>query len=321
MHCAPINIVVIALIGAAVLWLLISIKFEVVSERPGDLAFDDTACDCTSTSQRGDTKDDTRRLDTRLWRSGKLGSTFLLILIPHLYSKVESRDLIRNTWYKGFSDSPGVMLRYVIGTKGLDRAQIDRLHSENETHGDIVVLEDFTEGEQALTNKTVALIQWATKNVDFIYLMKCDDDTFVYVNNAIAELKRRPTPNRLYYGVMLYNDRPNHNEQKWNDDKWNLAETYTPFARGGCYILSQDLVFLLAKHSGHLKRHVLEDVAVGSWLVPFDYERRDDDLICFNTLRQHPCRRGFRIAHLFYGKTDKQLRATFLLLQAQSLLH
>ena len=315
MHCAPIKIVVISLIGAAVLWLLISIKFEVVFERPGDLSFDDTSCNCSS-SQRDDTED-----DTRLRRSGKLGSTFLLILIPHLYSKVESRDLIRNTWYKGFSDSPGVMLRYVMGTKGLDRAQIDLLHIENKTHGDIVFLEDFSEGEQALTNKTVALIQWATINVDFAYLMKCDDDTFVYVNNAIAELKRRPNPNRLYYGIMLYNDKPNHNQQKWNDDKWDLAETYTPFARGGCYILSQDLVSLLAKHSDHLKRHILEDVAVGLWLVPFDYERRDDDLICFNTLRQHPCRRGFRIAHLFYGKTDKQLRATFLLLQAQLLLH
>ena len=309
MQCSPTRIVVPVLIGITLLCSFIY-KFELLSERPANRAFDDTPCNC-STGQRG---------DTRFRGSGKLRSTFLLILIPHLYSEVEARDLIRNTWYKGFSDSPGVMLRYVMGIKGLNRAHVDQLHRENKTHGDIVLLEDFTEGEMALTNKTVAMIEWATKYVDFAYLMKCDDDTFVYVNNAIVELKRRPTPDRLYYGIMLYNDKPNHNENKWNDDKWDLARTYTPFARGGCYILSRDLVSLLAKHRNHLKRHLLEDVAVGSWLVPFEYERRDDDLICFNTLRQHPCRRGFHLAHLFYGKTDKQLRATFLLLQAQLLL-
>lgn len=282
------------------------------SEQPSELIAANTPCNCSKA---------VRRDDKRLHSTGKLGPTFLLILIPHLYSEVESRDLIRNTWYKGFSDSHGVMLRYVMGTKGLDQAQVMQLHKENETHGDIVVLENFLESEMALTNKTVELIKWATKNVDFTYMMKCDDDTFVYVDNAITELMHRPTTKRLYYGVMLYNDKPNHNEVKWNDEKWDLAKTYLPFARGGGYILSQDLVALLAKQSDRLKRHLLEDVAVGSWLAPFDYERRDDDLICFNTLKQHPCRKGFHIAHLFFGKSDKELRETFLLLQAQSQLH
>lgn len=298
----------------AVSLIVITLLFVLISEfhLPSGLAFDNAPCDC-STVQRD---------STRLPKSGKLGPTFLLILIPHLCSEVHSRDLIRNTWYKGFSDSPGVMLRYVMGIQGLNQTQVTQLLKENKTHGDIVVLANFSESELALTNKTIALMKWATENVDFTYMMKCDDDTFVYVNNTIAELQRRPTTKRLYYGVMVYNQGPNHNKSKWNDYQWNLSKKYLPFARGGCYILSQDLVALLAKQSNRLKRHVLEDTAVAAWLAAFDYERRRDDLICFNYhAAGDPCRRGFHLAHLFFGKSDKQLRATFLLLQAQSVLY
>ena len=306
----------VALTGIVLLLVFIEFEVYVLSEQ----SYDNSSCNCSTVQSAAR---DTENGDAGLHRTrskGKLGSTFLLILIPHLCSEVGSRDLIRNTWYKGVRDSEDVMLRYVMGTNGLTRTQINQLRKENETHGDIVFLEDFTESELALTNKTIALMKWATENVDFTYLMKCDDDTFLYIRNTIRELKRRSTTKRLYYGIMVYENKPNHNQPKWNDYEWDLAKTYTPFARGGCYILSHDLVSLMARYSNHLKRHSLEDVAVGSWLAGFDYERRDDDLICFNTLRQHPCRRGFHLAHLFYGKSDKQLRATFLLLQAQTLL-
>ena len=196
-----------------------------------------------------------------------------------------------------------------MGVNGLNSSQINRLHEENNTHGDIVFLDNFTEGVFALTNKTIAIIKWATENVEFTYLMKCDDDTFVYVNNSIRELKHRTTTKRLYYGVMTYKHTPIHNNQsKWRDFKWDLAKTYTPFARGGCYVLSEDLVHLLLRQSHHLWRLHLEDVAVGLWLSPFVYERRDDDLFCFF---RHPCRKDFRMAYLFYGKSDKALKMTF----------
>ena len=45
--------------------------------------------------------------------------------------------------------------------------------------------------------ETIALMKWATGNVDFTYLMKCDDDTFAYVHNTIRKLKRRSTTKRL----------------------------------------------------------------------------------------------------------------------------
>ena len=234
--------------------------------------------------------------------NGRLGPTFLLIMVPILFSKFESRDLIRNTWYKGFMDSEEVMLRYIMGVNGLSDVQTNKLHQENKTHGDLVFLDNFTEGVGALTNKTIALMKWAIENVDFTYLMKCDDDTFVYLHNVIRELKSRSTTKRLYYGMMMYNHKPIHNNRsKWMDLKWGLSKRYTPFARGGCYMLSEDLVHLLVRQRHHLKRHHLEDVAVGLWLAPFDYERRDDGLICFIN-RPKACNRDdYRVARLITG--------------------
>ena len=247
----------------------------------------------------------------------KLGPTFLLIMIPILFSSVQSRDLIRDTWYKGFNDSEDVMLRYIMGVNGLDDLQINKLHEENKTHGDIVFLDNFTEGIWALTNKTIALMKWATKNVNFTYLMKCDDDTFVYVKNAVTELKRRHTTKRLYYGVIESKLKPiRNNQSKWVDLNWNISDKYLPFARGGCYILSEDLVQLLVRQSHYIKRHPLEDVAVGLWLAPFVYERRNDDLMCFFHRR---CRKDFRVAYLFLGKSDKKLKQIFYTLQKESL--
>ena len=87
-------------------------------------------------------------------------------------------------------------------------------------------------------------------------MMKCDDDTYVYVNNAISELKRRQSITRLYYGVMAVNTTPIVDpKNKWRDTTWNLSTVYLPYARGGGYIISGDLILLLAKQSERLKWH------------------------------------------------------------------
>ena len=52
--------------------------------------------------------------------------TVMLIIVSILFSSVQSHDLIRDTWYKGFSDSEDVMLRYVMGVNGLDGPSINR---------------------------------------------------------------------------------------------------------------------------------------------------------------------------------------------------
>ena len=65
------------------------------------------------------------------------------------------------------------------------------------------------------------------------YLMECDDDTFVYVNNAVEELKCRPTTKKLYYGVMAFNQKPILcNQSKWRDFEWNLSKNTHHLLKG-----------------------------------------------------------------------------------------
>ena len=207
-----------------------------------------------------------------------------------------------------------------MGVNGLNESQISKLREENNTHGDLVLLDDFTEGIWALTNKTIALMTWATENVDFTYLIKCDDDTFLYVNNTITELRRRSTTKRLYYGVMMYNHKPVHNKKsKWRDFSWDLSKRYTPFARGGCYILSADLVHLLVRQRHNLRRHHLEDVAVGMWLAPFDYERRNDDLFCFASYPDACSKNDHRVALLVNLKSNLLVKQKFMKLWKEML--
>ena len=230
-------------------------------------------------------------------------STYLLIMMPIRPDAFEKRRLIRLTWYKGYDGSKEVTLKFVIGKKAASDAINERLMEERATYNDVVVV-NHKEGPRALTNKTIAMMKWASDNVNFTYMMKCDDDTYVYVDNVINELKRRPTTTNLYYGKIIYDGSVMRNRKlKWSDPTWDLGDTYMPYALGGGYILSSDLVVMLAEQADYLKWHPNEDTAVGSWLVPYEYERRSDDLVCvtdINGTLKYKCVEKFPIFHIFY---------------------
>jgi len=158
-------------------------------------------------------------------------------MIPVMPSYVSNRELIRNTWYKGFNDSEDVMLRFAMGTKDISSNLSTQLNRENDIHKDMIFFENFKENRSALTNKTILLITWAYEYVNFTYFLKCDDDTFVFVKRTVAELMRRPTTTRLYSG-KIQKGRPKKKNSPWQDVGWNLGDTYLPYALGGAYIIS-----------------------------------------------------------------------------------
>jgi len=205
------------------------------------------------------------------------------------------------------------MLRFAMGTKDISSNLSTQLDRENDIHKDMVFFENFKENRSALTNKTILLITWAYEYVNFIYFLKCDDDTFVFVKRTVAELMHRPTATRLYLG-KIQKGRPKKKNSPWQDTGWNLGDTYLPYALGGAYIISSDLISLVAEDSEHLQWHPNEDTAVGSWLAPYKYERRDDEKICMfvdKDIKSKRCPEN-QIIHLFYGLTKTELKERFL---------
>ena len=237
-------------------------------------------------------------------------STFLLIVVPIRPSDKDSRQLIRDTWFEGFNNSQDVALRFALGTRTMPPTEQSKYTKENETFGDIIFV-DIKESYTALTNKTLAVINWAHRHVNFSYFMKCDDDTYVFVKNLIVELRRQPTATKLYYGYFMV-DQGVRDNNEWPDNKWNVGSRYLPFARGGGYVISHDLVAVLSRDTAHLKWHINEDTAVGAWLSTFDYEQKSDRRFCFWWKGRKPskCIKPM-LVFMFHAFSDAELKQHF----------
>ena len=236
-------------------------------------------------------------------------STFLLIVVPIRPSDQDSRQLIRDTWFEGFNNSQDVALRFVLGTRTMPPKEQGVYKKENETFGDIIFV-NTAEDVTVLTNKTLAIINWAHRHVKFSYFMKCDYTSYVFVENMIVELRRRPSATKLYFGYFMV-DQEIH-DSEWLDDKWIVGSYYLPFARGDGYVISQDLVAILSRDAAHLKWHINEDIAVGAWLSTFEYERKSDNRFCFWWKGHKPSKCGQPILVLaFRGFVNAELKQQF----------
>jgi len=246
-------------------------------------------------------------------------TTFLLIMVSIQPEGFSARQCIRNTWYRGFSDSEDVVMRFAIGTKGASSSSLElRLQRENEIYRDIAFLENVTDHRITSTNKTLSMFIWAHDNVNFTYMMKTEESTFVYVKNMIDELRKRPKHTKLYYGKMQFKRRPIRKGSEYADPHWDLAKYYLPFALGGGYILSADLITLLVHRGQYLAYHPNEDTAVASWIAAYHYERRSDNLICVSPLGKSKTLEGKCesriIVRLCYGLTGEDLQKWFKIL-------
>ena len=193
----------------------------------------------------------------------------------------ERRQVIRETWKRAYeaADSP-VTIRFVLGTAGLEESQVLSLESEHANYSDLLMLPSLKDRYQNLTLKVLNILVWADNHLNFSYLLKCDDDTYVRVGAIISELKRRKSRKSLYWGYFSGQNKP-FTKGKWAENKWFLCDHFLPFAMGGGYIISSDLVHRVAMNAGGLQLYSNEDTSLGVWLSPYEAERKHD--MRFNT--------------------------------------
>jgi len=211
------------------------------------------------------------------------------------------RDTIRQTWYSESQKHQDVLLKFVIGTMNMGEAKLTEIDKENEEHKDLLLLDNLIDSFANLTRKVLYSYIWAHSEVKFSYLLKCDDDTFVVLETLLDELRGRMS-SRMYYWGFFDGRASVKRAGKYQEFGWYLCDKYLPYALGGGYILSADLVKLIALNSGHLKLYVNEDVSVGAWLAPYDIERNHD--VRFDTEYQS---RGCNNAYIVTHKQTTQL--------------
>lgn len=236
--------------------------------------------------------------------------TFLLILILSAPINMEQRDSIRQTWLKDVGDD--VLHYFVLGSGRLDEDEQRTLASENSRFRDILLLTNVNDSYDKLTSKLLAVLVHVYHNVDFRFLLKVDDDSFVQVNMMLKELLSVRNKKRLYWGY--FNGRAHVQKTgMWQETDWMLCDYYLPYALGGGYVISSDLVAFIASNSDYLKLYKSEDVSLGTWLAPVDVHRIHD--LRFDTAaKSRGCSNSYIVTH---KQSVYEMRQKYWLLQEE----
>ena len=200
--------------------------------------------------------------------------THLFILVLSAPSHRLARDTIRQTW---LSDAPSstALLRFFIGVCQLSTETVRGLNREQTIYEDLVLMPDLTDSYDNLTMKLLQALTWIDHSVVFQFTLKVDEDTFVRVGQLVDDLRRKPQQ-RLYWG--FFDGRASVKKSgKWAEAHWFLCDRYLPYALGGGYLLSTDLVRYIAVNRDYLQIYLNEDISLGTWLSPLKINRIHDE--------------------------------------------
>ncbi|XP_077975998.1 beta-1,3-galactosyltransferase 6-like [Styela clava] len=227
------------------------------------------------------------KLNNALLVNANHAEIFLLVIITTSPEGRDRRDAIRETWLMNSIEKrhrrEGLGQQYikhyfVFGTAKLEPQQIEKIKEEQRQHDDLLLLEGFAETYGIRTEKLALTLIHVRNQFRFKYVFKANDFTFARIDILYEELKERhlkfPTE-RLYYGYFYGNDKVKKKGPQQEND-WQLCDTYIPYALGGVYIISSNIVDYVANNFYQFKRYVNEDVSLGAWLAPLAVHRIHD---------------------------------------------
>lgn len=219
--------------------------------------------------------------------------TELLIIVFSAPSNNIQRTTIRNTWLSA-KGQHSFQHYFVIGTASLGSDSKKELDTENALHKDLMLLPAVSDSYSRLSLKLIAALKWSNLHANYTYLLKVDDDTFVHLDALFKLLSLQPSK-RLYLG--FFDGRAKvKTKGKWIEDSWFLCDTYLPYAKGGGYVLSSDLVKFITGNADFLTLYKNEDVSLGTWLAPLNVIRVHDTR--FDTeFRSRGCANTYVVMH------------------------
>uniref|UniRef100_UPI00358F3176 beta-1,3-galactosyltransferase 6-like n=1 Tax=Myxine glutinosa TaxID=7769 RepID=UPI00358F3176 len=244
------------------------------------------------TKQKGDDAHPCEKSGQNLHVSHKSLSAFLAVLIMTGPRYTERRSVIRSSW---LAERPSdVLPRFVVGMEGLAEVDQHSLELEQKQHGDMLLLPALQDSYENLTAKLLQAFVWLDGTVDFQFVLKADDDTFARLDVIRTELQTKE-PTRLYWGFFNGRGRVKATG-KWKEADWVLCDYYLPYALGGGYVLSSDLVAFLSRNADVLRSFRSEDVSLGTWLAPLAVSRFHDPR--FDTeYRSRGCSHQYIVTH------------------------
>ena len=219
---------------------------------------------------------------------------FLFVMILSSINGKSRRDAIRSTWMLDHIKlEPKVIIKFIIGTSSLGPDQ--SLYTEQEQYNDLLLLPELKESFNNLTRKVLSSFVHINKLFSYQYLLKGDDDSFIRLDVLLHELSLRPSHTKYYWGFFDGRSVPKK-AGRYKESEWFVCDLYIPYALGGGYVLSNDLVSRMVVNSDGLQLYNSEDISVGLWLSGFDIERKHD--VRFDTeYKSRGCHNDYLVSH------------------------
>nr|CAI5839849.1 unnamed protein product [Callosobruchus analis] len=277
-----------------------------------------------------------------IMKNSKFQGPDLIIIILSAPRNVNKRQVIRDTWRKLYGNKPNnleqtftVKHYFIVGNFGLDSDEKQQMTNEQNVYKDLLIL-PIKDSYKNLTDKVRQTFQWLSDQYDygvnFKYVLKCDEDSFVNLKSfvdALIEIERlylapsnvqavfkalednhddtisaniqinnknSQKQLNLYWGYFSGNARI-FTKGKWKETEWIFADKYLPYAVGGGYLLSKNLVLYIGKNADNLRMFNAEDVSVGLWLAPVDNILRIHDTRFDTAAQSRGCDNQHLIVH------------------------
>lgn len=140
---------------------------------------------------------------------------------------------------------------FAIGTKNLDSNLERKINDEQAVFSDMLLLPDFVDSYNNLTSKLLLSLDYIENHLDYNYLLKCDDDTYVKLDILSQDLldyhhtlieKNFGTDFGLYWGY--FNGRAQiKSSGKWMETNYTLCDRYLPYALGGMSSITYSIIY------------------------------------------------------------------------------
>ncbi|XP_050520863.1 beta-1,3-galactosyltransferase 6-like isoform X2 [Daktulosphaira vitifoliae] len=213
----------------------------------------------------------------------------VLVIVISAFENHDKRIAIRETWAQ---TKENIRVLFILSKNQHNISLKNMLENEKSIYNDILEV-NVPETYNSLSIKLLEALKHID-NLDFQYLLKCDDDSFVDLTGIVQELNKLPKK-KLYWGY--FNGIANVKKSgKWKESEWILCDKYLPYALGGGYVISKDLVSYIIKNQNYLSLFISEDVTVGAWLAPLNITRKHDRR--FDTeFKSRGCNNKYLITH------------------------
>lgn len=272
----------------------------------GDLAndklTDDKYSDVPSTTQAVSSADDIHTeevvFDPRRWSDQPNGVVTVLVTVHSAINQSERRNAIRSTWLsESMINIPDISVQYwfIIGAKNVRQSDNELIKLEQNKFHDLLILHNVDNGYHDLPYRTLHSLTYLSTHYHYTYLLKTDDDMFINTPTVLQELKTIRPDTRLYWGRFACQNPPME-DGRWKEGRWHWCDVYYPYAYGGMYVLTHDVVTLITDNARLLQLYSCEDVSLGTWLGSYNLHRINDVRIFVeHDLR---CSRGFIAIHI-----------------------